>query len=172
MTVITTNTVARQNDRLVFNTADRRTLTRVSLHARPAGACAAVGVVALIVLPYDYRNALIISLAAMTSGQLRDVAVPGAGGYALDPGGAAAVPDEDDLLLADRLDGPLDALVGADDEVHVGVGLEHVLRGLQAEGRREEALACATTFTGLPAIASSKDFLIARSSAEALMSKR
>ena len=29
-------------------------------------ACAAVGVVALIVLPYDYRNALIISLAAMT----------------------------------------------------------------------------------------------------------
>ena len=28
--------------------------------------CAVVGVVALIVLPYDYRNALIISLAAMT----------------------------------------------------------------------------------------------------------
>ena len=30
----------------------------------------------------------------------------------------------------------------------------------------------ATTFTGLPAIAASKDFLIATSSAEALMSKR
>jgi branched-chain amino acid transport system permease protein len=34
--------------------------------ARPAIACAAVGVVALIVLPYDYRNALIISMAGMT----------------------------------------------------------------------------------------------------------
>jgi branched-chain amino acid transport system permease protein len=31
-----------------------------------AGASAAIGVVALIVLPYDYRNALMISLAAMT----------------------------------------------------------------------------------------------------------
>jgi branched-chain amino acid transport system permease protein len=34
--------------------------------ARPAIACAAVGAVALIVLPYDYRNALIVSMAAMT----------------------------------------------------------------------------------------------------------
>ena len=34
--------------------------------ATPAFACAAVGAVALVVLPYDYRNALIISLAAMT----------------------------------------------------------------------------------------------------------
>jgi branched-chain amino acid transport system permease protein len=34
--------------------------------ATPAVVCAAVGAVALIVLPYDYRNALIISLAAMT----------------------------------------------------------------------------------------------------------
>jgi branched-chain amino acid transport system permease protein len=34
--------------------------------ARPAIACAIVGAVALIVLPYDYRNALIISMAGMT----------------------------------------------------------------------------------------------------------
>jgi branched-chain amino acid transport system permease protein len=34
--------------------------------ARPAIACAVVGGVALVVLPFDYRNALIISLAAMT----------------------------------------------------------------------------------------------------------
>jgi branched-subunit amino acid ABC-type transport system permease component len=34
--------------------------------ARPAIACAAVGAVALVVLPYDYRNALIVSMAAMT----------------------------------------------------------------------------------------------------------
>jgi branched-chain amino acid transport system permease protein len=33
---------------------------------RSAIACSAIGVVALIVLPYDYRNALIISMAAMT----------------------------------------------------------------------------------------------------------
>jgi branched-chain amino acid transport system permease protein len=34
--------------------------------AQPAVACVLVGVVGLIVLPYDYRNALIISLCAMT----------------------------------------------------------------------------------------------------------
>jgi branched-chain amino acid transport system permease protein len=34
--------------------------------AQPAIACALVGAVALIVLPYDYRNALIVSMAAMT----------------------------------------------------------------------------------------------------------
>ena len=34
--------------------------------ASPAVLCAVVGVVALVVLPYDYRNALIISMAAMT----------------------------------------------------------------------------------------------------------
>jgi branched-chain amino acid transport system permease protein len=34
--------------------------------AQPAALCALVGAVALIVLPYDYRNALIISLCAMT----------------------------------------------------------------------------------------------------------
>jgi branched-chain amino acid transport system permease protein len=34
--------------------------------AKPAIACAVVGAVALVVLPFDYRNALIISLAAMT----------------------------------------------------------------------------------------------------------
>jgi branched-chain amino acid transport system permease protein len=33
---------------------------------RSAIACSAIGVVALIVLPYDYRNALIISMAGMT----------------------------------------------------------------------------------------------------------
>src|SRR5215207_1754338 len=34
--------------------------------ARPAIACAVVGAVALVVLPFDYRNALIISMAAIT----------------------------------------------------------------------------------------------------------
>jgi branched-chain amino acid transport system permease protein len=34
--------------------------------AQPAIVCAVVGVVALIVLPFDYRNALIISMAGMT----------------------------------------------------------------------------------------------------------
>ncbi|MEN3280876.1 MAG: branched-chain amino acid transport system permease protein livM [Solirubrobacteraceae bacterium] len=34
--------------------------------ARPAIACAVAGAVALVVLPYDYRNALIISMAGMT----------------------------------------------------------------------------------------------------------
>jgi branched-chain amino acid transport system permease protein len=34
--------------------------------ALPTIACAVIGVVALIVLPFDYRNALIISMAAMT----------------------------------------------------------------------------------------------------------
>src|SRR3954451_14198366 len=33
---------------------------------RPAVACAALGAIALVVLPYDYRNALIISMAGMT----------------------------------------------------------------------------------------------------------
>jgi branched-chain amino acid transport system permease protein len=34
--------------------------------ARPAVLCAVVGAIALVVLPYDYRNALIISMAGMT----------------------------------------------------------------------------------------------------------
>jgi branched-chain amino acid transport system permease protein len=81
--------------------------------ARPAVLCAVVGVVALVVLPYDYRNALIISMAGMTIclsyvvitgyvGQvsLMQVALAGASGFvvshlAMDagigfPGGAIA----------------------------------------------------------------------------------
>ncbi len=64
--------------------------------ARPAIACTVIGVVALIVLPYDYRNALIISMAGMTIclsyvvitgfiGQvsLMQVALAGASGFIL-----------------------------------------------------------------------------------------
>jgi branched-chain amino acid transport system permease protein len=81
--------------------------------ARPAVLCAVVGVIALVVLPYDYRNALIISMAGMTIclsyvvitgfvGQvsLMQVALAGASGFvvshlAMDagvgfPGGAIA----------------------------------------------------------------------------------
>ena len=109
---------------------------------------------------------------ALRGGQLRDVAEPLAGGHALDPRGAAAVADEDDLLLADRLHRALDALVGADDQVQIECACSMFWAAFRPRAGVKKLSPWATILTGLPATASSKDFLIATSSAEALMSYR
>ena len=86
----------------------------------------------------------------------------------LQPDAAPAVADERDVLPLRACCGAGRALVGADDQVEVGLRLEHRLRGLQRVGRVVERLALGDDVDPLPAVTWSKPLRMAVSSDDTL----